>query len=136
MNYRKIPQLVADELRPLEAYLYLLLASKSDYNTLESDHGVSDHSAIVSRPDLSAHSTSLLAKSGDKSQDIVEKSREKIMEMMRERPEITQSELAESLQISVKAVEKQVKNLREQGLIHRVGPDKGGHWEVIEDKSK
>ena len=36
MNYRKIPQLVADELRPLEAYLYLLLASKSDYNTLES----------------------------------------------------------------------------------------------------
>lgn len=36
MNYRKIPQSVADELRPLEAYLYLLLASKSDYNTLES----------------------------------------------------------------------------------------------------
>ena len=36
MNYRKIPQLVADELRPLEAYTYLLLTSKSDYNTLES----------------------------------------------------------------------------------------------------
>ena len=36
MNYRKIPQLVADELKPLEAYTYLLLASKSDYNTLES----------------------------------------------------------------------------------------------------
>jgi len=36
MNYRKIPQSVADELRPLEAYLFLLLASKSDYNTLES----------------------------------------------------------------------------------------------------
>lgn len=36
MNYRKITQLVADELRPLEAYTYFLLASKSDYNTLES----------------------------------------------------------------------------------------------------
>ena len=36
MNYRKIPQSVADELRPLEAYIYFLLASKSDYNTLES----------------------------------------------------------------------------------------------------
>ena len=36
MNYRKIPQSVADELRPLEAYTYFLLASKSDYNTLES----------------------------------------------------------------------------------------------------
>ena len=36
MNYRKIPQSVADELRPLEAYTYILLVSKSDYNTLES----------------------------------------------------------------------------------------------------
>ncbi len=36
MNYRKIPQSVADELSPLEAYTYFLLASKSDYNTLES----------------------------------------------------------------------------------------------------
>ena len=37
MNYRKIPQAVADKLRPIEAYVYLLLASKSDYNTNESN---------------------------------------------------------------------------------------------------
>ena len=37
MNYRKIPQAVADKLRPLEAYVYLLLASKSDFNINESN---------------------------------------------------------------------------------------------------
>ena len=37
MNYRKIPQAVADKLRPLEAYVYLVLASKSDYETNESN---------------------------------------------------------------------------------------------------
>ena len=37
MNYRKIPQAVADKLRPIEAYVYLLLASKSDYKTEESN---------------------------------------------------------------------------------------------------
>jgi DNA-binding MarR family transcriptional regulator len=37
MNYRKIPQAVADKLRPLEAYVYLALASKSDYETDESN---------------------------------------------------------------------------------------------------
>ena len=37
MNYRKIPQAVADKLRPLEAYVYLALASKSDYETEESN---------------------------------------------------------------------------------------------------
>ncbi len=37
MNYRKIPQAVADKLRTLEAYVYLALASKSDYETGESN---------------------------------------------------------------------------------------------------
>ena len=37
MNYRKIPQAVADKLKPLEAYVYLVLASKSDYKTDESN---------------------------------------------------------------------------------------------------
>lgn len=37
MNYRKIPQAVADKLKPLEAYVYLVLASKSDFNTNESN---------------------------------------------------------------------------------------------------
>lgn len=50
---------------------------------------------------------------------------------MRNNPQITQSELSATLQISVKAVEKHIKNLREGGIICRVGPDKGGYWEVI-----
>ena len=29
-----------------------------------------------------------------------------------------------------------VKNLREDGIIRRVGPDKGGHWEVVNDTHK
>ena len=37
MNYRKIHQIVADKLKPLEAYIYLVLASKSDYETNESN---------------------------------------------------------------------------------------------------
>ena len=55
---------------------------------------------------------------------------------MRESPSITQTELSEYLQISVKAVEKQLKNLREEGIIRRVGPDKGGYWEVIQSDSQ
>jgi len=37
MNYRKIPQSVADKLKPLEAYVYLVLASKSNFKTNESN---------------------------------------------------------------------------------------------------
>jgi len=63
-----------------------------------------------------------------------EKSREKIMALMKEQPEIKQAELAASLQISVKAIEKHIKNLREQGIIRRIGPDKGGHWKIIKQE--
>ena len=36
------------------------------------------------------------------------------------------------LRISPKAIEKHIKNLREDGIIRRVGPDNVGHWEVCE----
>jgi ATP-dependent DNA helicase RecG len=70
---------------------------------------------------------------GEKSR---EKSREKIVVIIRENPKVTQNKLAEVLQLSVKAIEKQLKSLREEGVIRRVGPDKGGHWEVIEKENE
>ena len=64
------------------------------------------------------------------------KSREKIVELIKANPKITQSELAAKIQLSVKGIEKQIRSLRELGLIRRVGPDKGGHWEIIEQNEK
>ena len=64
-----------------------------------------------------------------------EKSREKIINIIRNNPSVTQLELSNMLQISTKAIEKHIKNLREDGIIRRVGPDKGGHWEVTDDKN-
>ena len=69
---------------------------------------------------------------GEKSR---EKSREKIISIIRNNPSVTQFELSNILQLSTKAIEKQIKNLKEDGMIRRVGPDNGGHWEVIDDKN-
>jgi len=35
--------------------------------------------------------------------------------------------------VSSRAVEKRIKTLRENGVIRRIGGDKGGYWEVIEN---
>ena len=70
---------------------------------------------------------------GEKSR---EKSREKIIKIIRDNPTVTQLELSNMLRISTKAIEKHIKNLRKDGIIRRVGPDKGGHWEVINDNHK
>jgi len=61
-----------------------------------------------------------------------QKSTQKILELIAENPKVTTQEMADSLGIIRRAVAKHIKKLQEQGVIRRVGPDKGGHWEVIE----
>jgi len=50
---------------------------------------------------------------------------------MRKQPEITIPELAERLKRSISAIEKQVRQLRDDEMIARIGPAKGGRWEVL-----
>lgn len=59
------------------------------------------------------------------------KTREKILLLMKVSPKITTSQMAEKLGISPKGVEWQISKLKADGSIHRIGPDNGGHWEVI-----
>jgi len=59
------------------------------------------------------------------------KSSVKIIELIGEDKSITIPIMAEKLGLSTRAVEKQMVKLQQSGLIRRVGPDKGGHWEVI-----
>ncbi len=54
-----------------------------------------------------------------------------IISAITKNPHITQSELAKILEISLVHVNKNMKKLQEKGLIRRVGPDKGGHWEIL-----
>lgn len=55
-----------------------------------------------------------------------------IVRMMEVTPKITAAQIAEKLGITVRAVEKQIAKLRNQGKIERVGPKKGGQWKVLQ----
>ena len=55
----------------------------------------------------------------------------KIVSMLKKSPNLTQNGMAKALGISRQAVQKHLARLKEIGRLRRVGPDKGGHWEVI-----
>ena len=57
---------------------------------------------------------------------------EQIKQNMRADPFITKMELADLLQISPRWVARKMKELQASGEIRRVGADKNGHWEVVE----
>lgn len=65
-------------------------------------------------------------------QKITQKTTQKIIELIKENPFITRKELAEKLDISEEGVKYHLKILKEKNKIKRIGPDKGGHWEIIE----
>lgn len=56
-----------------------------------------------------------------------------IVQLMSENPKITYNELARITERHRDTIREHVKNLQQQGLVTRVGPDKGGHWQVNEN---
>ncbi|MBI5529240.1 MAG: putative DNA binding domain-containing protein [Deltaproteobacteria bacterium] len=60
-----------------------------------------------------------------------EKSSEKILRLIGMNPDISAKELAQQVGLTSRAVEKQIDRLKKDGRLRRVGPDKGGHWEVV-----
>lgn len=59
-----------------------------------------------------------------------EKSSEKILSLLKNKPEMSAIEIARKIGISSRAVEKQISKLRQAGRLLRIGPARGGHWEV------
>ena len=58
-------------------------------------------------------------------------SRDAILKHLRKNPYMSTRDLAEEIGISAKGVEKQLGILKATGRLRRIGPDKGGKWEVV-----
>ena len=61
----------------------------------------------------------------------VVKSVVKILDLLKQYPDITRERLAREVGLSVRGVEKNLAQLKSAGKIVRVGGRKGGHWEVV-----
>jgi len=58
-------------------------------------------------------------------------SQKKILNLVQQNPHISKKELSLKVGISTTAIDKHIKKLKEMGFLRRIGPDKGGHWEVL-----
>ena len=60
----------------------------------------------------------------------------KILELLKEFPEITRERLAAEVGLSIRGVEKNLAQLKSEGKVRRIGGRKGGHWEVVQGGRK
>ncbi len=88
---------------------------------------------ISAEIDMYLKSIDDIDKSGEKIPEGREKpikSREKILALLAEDGRLTAAGIARRIGITAKAVEKHLSRLKAEGIIERVGPDKGGFWKV------
>lgn len=60
------------------------------------------------------------------------KTQKKIIESIKENQNCTISDMAAYAGVETRTIERNIKSLKEKGIIERVGSDKGGHWVVIQ----
>lgn len=65
-----------------------------------------------------------------------EKMSEKTLRLITENNHITTGELSVLLNKTTRTIERQIKELKEQGYLQRIGPDKGGYWKIVKNESE
>ena len=63
--------------------------------------------------------------------ETTQKTTQKILEAIRKNPSITRKELASIAGIIENGIKFHISSLKKKHLLKRVGPDKGGYWEVL-----
>lgn len=58
----------------------------------------------------------------------------KVLDLLKETPELSIPEMARQLGKSQRTVERATRELRSAGKLTRIGPDKGGYWKVTDGK--
>ncbi len=57
----------------------------------------------------------------------------KIVQLIHQNPKISKRELHELIGISTTAIDKNIEKLKNSGILKRIGPAKGGKWEIIQE---
>lgn len=96
----------------------------------------------INTPTLSSptDTTSVSEKNGTLSEEMSEKivnvsekkgtMTEKILHLIQNRPNISAKEIAKILGVTARTIERYLSKLKQDGILHRRGSDKGGHWEI------
>jgi predicted HTH transcriptional regulator len=59
-----------------------------------------------------------------------------VLQLLVRNPNLTVPELARNLDRTELTIHRAIRKLRESNRLQRIGPDKGGHWQVLDHNGK
>jgi len=96
------------------------------YSNAESDFEEDDVCRLI----VSMRPAGAAMTSGKKSNKVTDVAEKRIIELLKDNSKYKTVEFAEMLDVSRKTVSIKIKNLREKGIIERVGSDRKGYWNI------
>ena len=98
-------------------------------NLLLGENNLLDNREMQIKEDTTTQKTP--QKTTQKTTQKNETTSQKILEILKEKPNVTRKELSEMIGITADGIKWNLDKLKKEGKIKRIGADKGGHWEVI-----
>ncbi len=126
--------LILSRWQPLLAYLpvesVIRLRQAGYYQALADADKQGDSTVFIEFVLLALQDTlaDALAKTSEKTSL---KTSEKIMAALRNNKALTIAELARSIGVTTRSIERNLQKLQSEGRLRRVGSDKGGYWDVL-----
>ena len=74
-------------------------------------------------------------KFGESTQKTTQKTTQKILELITANPQISRTLLAAEIGITPDGIKYHLSKLSKEGVIKRIGPDKGGYWAILDAAS-
>ncbi len=128
--------LILSQWQPLLAYLpveSIIRDRQTDYYKALSDADILANSTPFIEFMLQALLDALIEVLAKTSEKVSVKTSEKILVLVQGNPLITIAELARSIGVTERSIERNLKKLQAEQRVIRNGPAKGGHWEMIKD---
>ncbi len=94
-----------------------------------SEKGVSEK--VVRKGGQKRWSEKVVRKGGQKRWSELSQRQVQILQIIGKNPRITRKMLSEELGINPSIIQKHINKLKQKGLLKRIGPAKGGYWEII-----
>ncbi|MCK4339885.1 MAG: putative DNA binding domain-containing protein [Candidatus Cloacimonetes bacterium] len=77
-------------------------------------------------------SEKVVRKGGQKRWSELTERQEEILNLIEQNNKISRKQLSDILNINPSAIQKHINKIKQKGLLKRIGPDKGGYWEIVE----
>jgi fido (protein-threonine AMPylation protein) len=117
-------QLLGEKNEMKSRYLLIGLTEEDKQKIRELTEEKGGQKKAVGKSGKKSGKKKVVGKSGKKTVD-------RVWALLQKRPQSTFADMVRVLGITRSTIQKHIANLKAAGRLRRVGPDKGGHWEVI-----